>query len=58
MSLKDSKKAIIDSINEAEKIMKSPVLKLPDIPIKNDMLQDIDRVVANFKRHAEKIPDT
>jgi hypothetical protein len=58
MSLKDSKKAIIDSINEAEKIMKSPVLKLPDIPVKNDMLQDIDRVVVNFKRHAEKIPDT
>jgi hypothetical protein len=49
---------IKDRLNEAENIMKSPILGLPESPARNEILRDIEQTKANLMKKIDDIPDT
>jgi hypothetical protein len=58
MSIKERKKMIKDRLNEAENIMKGPILGLPESPARNEILTDIEQSKANLMKKVDDIPDT
>jgi hypothetical protein len=57
MSIKERKKMIKDRLNEAENIMKGPILGLPESPARNEILRDIEQSKANLVKKLDEIPD-
>jgi hypothetical protein len=51
-------KMIKDRLNEAENIMKGPILGLPESPTRNEILRDIEQSKANLMKKVDDIPDT
>jgi hypothetical protein len=49
---------IKDRLNEAENIMKGPILGLPESPARNEILRDIEQSKANLMKKVDDIPDT
>jgi hypothetical protein len=54
MSIKERKKMIKNRLNEAENIMKGPILGLPESPTRNEILRDIEQSKENLMKKVDE----